>query len=242
MEHQTRFDLSAAIENWRTELATQPNLTAEVRRELETHLRDAITGFHQRGLNEEESFWLACRRIGQPQPLGEEFVKANPAAVWRERVFWMAIASLAVNSWTTVFYTFYTLFVYHREFFSPSSVTWFEWIASIFGRNIFIVCPVLVAAIWLARNKAQSFNLPTVISNQPKRVIIVALIFFVLSIRAANFLSNDFRIGGINHSQLLVAPFNFIFQIANESFWPLMLVGLIAWLLPSKNKKATKPA
>jgi len=101
MENQTRYDLNAAIENWRQELATQANLTAEVRRELETHLRDAIVGFQQRGLNDEESFWLARRRVGHPQQLDEEFVKANPVAVWRKRVLWMATAVLVVSLWTT---------------------------------------------------------------------------------------------------------------------------------------------
>ena len=80
MENQTRFNLNDAIENWRQELAAQASLTAEVRRELEAHLRDAIAGFQQHGLNDEESFSLARRRIGQPQQLSEEFVKANPAA------------------------------------------------------------------------------------------------------------------------------------------------------------------
>ena len=97
METQTRYDLNAAIESWHAELAAQAGLTAEVRRELETHLRDAIAGFQQRGLNDEESFWLACKRVGQPPLLGEEFVKSNPAAVWRERVFWMALACLAFS-------------------------------------------------------------------------------------------------------------------------------------------------
>jgi hypothetical protein len=90
MENQTRYDLNAAVENWRNELAAQPNLASDDRRELETHLRDTIAGFQQRGLNDEESFWLARRR-GQPQQLVEEFVKANPTAVWRERVFWVAL-------------------------------------------------------------------------------------------------------------------------------------------------------
>src|SRR5450631_2113639 len=89
METQTRYDLNAAIENWRNELAAQPNLAADDRRELETHLRDAIAGFQQRGLNDEESFWLARKRVGQPKQICEEFVKANPTAVWRERIFWL---------------------------------------------------------------------------------------------------------------------------------------------------------
>ncbi len=92
MENQTRFDLNAAIESWRQELAGQSNLASDDRRELEAHLRDSITEFRQRGLNEEESFWLARTRVGQPQPLSDEFVKADPAKVWRERVFWMWLA------------------------------------------------------------------------------------------------------------------------------------------------------
>jgi hypothetical protein len=88
------FNLEQSIENWRNELAAQPNLATDDRRELETHLRDAIAGFQQRGLNDEESFWLARRRVGQPQQLVEEFVKADPNQVWRERVFWMTVGVL----------------------------------------------------------------------------------------------------------------------------------------------------
>ena len=79
METRTRFDLSGAIEGWRKQLAAQPGLTADNRRELEAHLQDSIATLRQSGLTEEESFWLACRRAGQPQQLAEEFVKADPA-------------------------------------------------------------------------------------------------------------------------------------------------------------------
>jgi len=101
MENETRFDLSAAVENWRQELAAQAGLTAEVRRELEAHLRDAIAGFQQRGLSDDESFWLARRCVGQPQQLGEEFVKANPAAIWRERIMWIAVGTVGCYGLTT---------------------------------------------------------------------------------------------------------------------------------------------
>lgn len=91
MENETRFSLNIAIESWRSELAVQPNLASDDRLELETHLRDAVAGFQQCGLNDEESFWLARRRVGQPQQLGEEFVKINPTAVWREQMYWLAL-------------------------------------------------------------------------------------------------------------------------------------------------------
>src|SRR6266566_9681761 len=91
MENQAGYDLNAAIERWRLELAAQPNLALADQRELEAHLRDTVAELQRRGLNDEESFWLARRRVGQPQQLGEEFVKANPAKAWRERIFWMAL-------------------------------------------------------------------------------------------------------------------------------------------------------
>ena len=97
METQTRDDLNAAIENWRAELAAQDGLTAEVRRELETHLRDAIAGFQQCGLNDEESFWLACKRVGRPQQIAGEFLAPDPAKVWRQRLSWIFIGVLGIN-------------------------------------------------------------------------------------------------------------------------------------------------
>src|SRR5258708_21486201 len=108
MENQTRYDLNAAVENWRNELAVQPNLASDDRRELETHLRDLISEFRRKGLNDEESFWLARRRVGQPPQLGEEFVKADPAKVWRERVFWMVVAMFLIQlfSQTVSFFWF----------------------------------------------------------------------------------------------------------------------------------------
>ena len=75
MENQTRYDLNAAVENWRNELAAQPNLAPDDRRELETHLRDLISEFCRKGLSDEESFRLAREKIGQLRQIGKEFQK-----------------------------------------------------------------------------------------------------------------------------------------------------------------------
>jgi hypothetical protein len=92
MENQTRYNLTTAIENWREELAAQPDLTPDARRELETHLRDTVAELQRRGLNGEESFWLARRRIGRPHELAEEFVKTEPAKIIGKYLFWAALA------------------------------------------------------------------------------------------------------------------------------------------------------
>src|SRR5256885_1723670 len=98
MENQTGFNLNSAIQNWRQELTAQ-GLTAEARRELETHLHDCVAELQQRGLNAEESFWLARRRVGPPQGLSQEFAKADPVGVWRERLFWIILGVFAVQLW-----------------------------------------------------------------------------------------------------------------------------------------------
>ena len=103
MATQTRFDLNTAIETWRNELAAQPQLTPDDRRELERHLNDCVAELRGRGLGDEESFWLARRRVGQPQQLADEFKKVNPGSVWPERAFWMAVAlvgSYAFKIWS----------------------------------------------------------------------------------------------------------------------------------------------
>ena len=102
MENQAGYDLNAAIERWRLGLAAQPNLALADQRELEAHLRDTVAELQRRGLNDEESFWLARRRVGQPQQIADEFAKADPANGWRERLLWVATAFLAWRLWNGI--------------------------------------------------------------------------------------------------------------------------------------------
>jgi hypothetical protein len=121
MEIKTRFDLTAAVEIWREELASQSGLTPDNRRELEAHLCDTLAELRRRGLNDEESFWLARRRTGQPAQLAEEFVKTSPTEVWRMRVLWMAIG--LVGSY--VFMTWKDLLA---TWLDQDNYFWTEWL------------------------------------------------------------------------------------------------------------------
>jgi hypothetical protein len=86
MEDQARFDLNAAIDNWRNELVAQPTLASDDRRELETHLLDAIAGFRCKGLTESESFKSACERVGLLRQIGNEFQKNRTVKMTRHLV------------------------------------------------------------------------------------------------------------------------------------------------------------
>ena len=242
MENQTRFDLNAAIENWRQELAAQPNLASDDRRELETHLRDAIAGFQQRGLNDEESFWLARQRVGQPQQLGEEFVKANPAAVWRERVFWMAFAYVIFDLWKSLtgdLFSFTTNLAVKNHSNS---------ILHGLGYPIIFSCYSMLSillVVWFSLSLAQGgthkwrFSIGFIFNSR----IRFFFTFLTLSF-AAYFL------GMVN-----IWPGRLPFSITRSGFinmlcisffvqsgLPLAMVAVSAWLMPTQNRKSPKRA
>lgn len=89
------FDLNEAIAAWRCALGAGEACTAADLDELESHLREQADRLRAVGLSEEEAFAIACRRLGQPGPLCEEFAKADPAARWRCHLLWMLVGALA---------------------------------------------------------------------------------------------------------------------------------------------------
>jgi hypothetical protein len=258
MEHQPSFDLDAAIENWRAELAAQPGLTADNRLELETHLRDAITGFQQRGLNEEESFWLACKRVGQPPQLGEEFVKVNPAAVWRERIFWTALILLTIRLWSGIsqtawasFRTIATPYILNNHHFVSPFPDWIRFylplpsnidlVALLFSPisqmvfNFLSLLPVIGVALLLARGRlGQSFSWMQFFFRSRRRFLFFAVTFLSFYMLV---LGNSFFWFRDQPNTSLVITMSFI-----GLYYPIILVGLIAWLLPSQSQQASKHA
>jgi len=239
MENQTRYDLNAAVENWRNELAAQPNLASDDRRELETHLRDAIAGFQQRGLNDEESFWLARRRVGQPQQIGEEFVKADPAKAWRERIFWMALGIMVFWQLMQILHfalgiALYCLFPSLREFYVKSSF----WPTD---------AVVLIIGIALARGWfAQSMKLMWFLKNRLHLVSLALILTLLLSLTQTEFARESFVLNGHHPS---VVTWAWAPWLENVRYFLLVyLAHIVAPLIflvlffPAQNQKTPKRA
>jgi hypothetical protein len=89
METTTHFDLNQSIRMWRDTLAQSATMRTEELDELEHHLRDSIVQLRERQLTEEESFFIAARRLGGGEVLACEFAKVNPVRVWQSRLCWM---------------------------------------------------------------------------------------------------------------------------------------------------------
>src|SRR2546425_699453 len=88
------FNLDEKMTAWRQSLLARETFTPDRVRELEAHVRDAITGLTCKGLSEDEAFWIATRRLGPTEALAAEFEKADPGRLWRQRIFWMAFGLL----------------------------------------------------------------------------------------------------------------------------------------------------
>ncbi len=250
METRTRFDLGNAIQGWREELAAQPGLTPEEQRELETHLRDSVAGLRQRGLNDEDSFWLACRRVGHPQKLAEEFAKADPARVWRERVFWLAIGICAMRLWSGV--PIYLLErvrtgitnIFADNFFLPDWVLFYvpfrpQWMVEhvlhdgIFGALFRFVPLICLLALFAQGRMDRAVSALRFLFQSRRRFLVTAVAS--LGVYHAWEFSQVFQHAGRMTRGSETPPLGFLIQMGlANAIISAMLVGLIAWLMPAR--------
>ncbi len=237
MENQTHFDLNAAIEGWRQELAAQPNLASDDRRELETHLLDAIAGFQRRDLNDEESFWLARKRVGQPQQISEEFVKADPAKAWRERIFWMALGIIMFLLLTQTLTFAVGIALYHL----------FPGLHELYVKSGFwpTNAAVLIIGMALARGWfAQSLKLVWFLKNRFQLVALVIILALLLSITQTEFARENFVLNG-HHSSVVTWEWAPWIENARHFLWAYLAriaapIIFLVLFFPAQNQKTPK--
>jgi hypothetical protein len=109
MENRTELSIAESINNWKHQLLEKSNFTQDNINELESHLLDEIQALRKIGLNEEESFLVASKRIGTIEHLTSEFSKINRKVYLRNRILlvlkgmlafigFMAITELVTNT------------------------------------------------------------------------------------------------------------------------------------------------
>jgi hypothetical protein len=240
MEPQTRFNLNDAIRNWQQALAAQPGLAPECCLELESHLRDSIAKLQQRGLNEEESFWLARRRVGSPQKLSEEFDKANPARAWRERLFWMALALLIIRFWTEAWSTLIQVIGNFNRFLPEWVVfympLWFQHLArEVPGVGVFLALvfylPLILFVVAVARGHVSSHGFAALRCLLQHRLWFFVLTAMLLLGMEALWLA----VTGV----LAPGIQRFVWQqYCLRAVTSLGLVGVLVWFLPAESEHA----
>lgn len=71
------FDLERELSKWREQLLIGGIYSPTDVDELETHVLDAVDDLQERGLTQEEAFWVAVHRLGDVESLNMEFGKVG---------------------------------------------------------------------------------------------------------------------------------------------------------------------
>jgi len=88
------LDIEDQIQDWRRALSSEEVCNTADLDELELHLREEITNLTGTGLAPSEAFIVASQRLGDVNPLAQEFAKVNTNTVFRRRLLWMSIGIL----------------------------------------------------------------------------------------------------------------------------------------------------
>ena len=71
------FNLENEIWEWKKSLHKNPSLEDGYINELESHLRDLIEDYINKGMNEEEAFKKAKEELGEVENIGAEYFKTD---------------------------------------------------------------------------------------------------------------------------------------------------------------------
>ena len=112
-------------------------------------MRERVAEMLKQGLEQQEAFKAAVRQVGSPGELAPEFARENPFAVWRERLFWMALAGFAISVWGLLTNGLILWFVNSYRALVPTfPSTAFHFLAG--------QMPVLIVLVLLATGRLQS--------------------------------------------------------------------------------------
>jgi hypothetical protein len=85
------FDIQELIDKWTDRLKMSGNFTDSDCEELKSHLLDSVDQLKKTGLNEEEAFWVAKKRLGETDNWQDEFKEMNKGFIQMR----MSVALLA---------------------------------------------------------------------------------------------------------------------------------------------------
>ena len=85
MERNNEFNIQEQIDHWVSKIKSEPSFTESDSEELKSHFLDSIDKLKDTGLNDEEAFWVASRRIGTTVDWEEDYSQANNQIIQMRR-------------------------------------------------------------------------------------------------------------------------------------------------------------
>ncbi|MEN6306446.1 MAG: permease prefix domain 1-containing protein [Anaerohalosphaeraceae bacterium] len=228
------FRLEDAIENWKLQLNQHQTMTPSDIEELQIHLLEEIDTLMAAGLNQEEAFIVASRRIGSPGEISCEFAKINTAAIWKNRFFWMIIGILMLQ-----------IFSACGNFLGRGGALIGCQLVGWNALNTGIISAVIQIAVLLCL--LVGFYIAAVHFSIFRKIPKKTLIGIIIAVSALSFLINHLAGIGFN---VMIGRFYSAEQLGQFSLgcnysamglsvlWPVVWLLLLLWLLPGKTRSA----
>lgn len=212
------FDLQHSIDNYVQLIKGQGSTTSSDEAELTAHLYDACEDLMRHGLNEEEAFIIARRRLGDMEVLTEEYGKVNPSVstnkVW---AYILMGAGLISGAWKLLLliggYFYLTMFeTFNTSYITTVAVTTF---------NVLVIC-----LVWyiVKKKHAISVYLEEKMAKKPVSIVVLSYIPLILMMLIPRHISAEIS-SALNYPVYRVQS-----DIAQFSFYVLMF-GLAAGFL-----------
>lgn len=228
------FQLEIAIENWKQQLLQHQTMTAADMEELQIHLLEEMDALTATGLNQEEAFLIASRRIGNPNDISCEFAKINHVVIWKNRFFWMIIGILILQ----MFSSCAVFLARGGALIGCQLIGWNPLNAGVISAAIQIT---VLLCLFIA------FYIAVVPLSLLRKIPKKTLIGIIIAATALNFFLS--HAAGIGYN-VLIARFYSVEQLGQFSLgcsysamglsvlWPVVWLVLLLWLLPGKKRIA----
>ena len=179
MEINKKFNIQEKLEDWLKKIKSEPSFTEADSEELKSHLLDSIDQLKDTGLNDEEAFLIASRRIGTTVDWEDGYSQANNQVIQMRR-------SLLIFAGVLVYFCMYyfiestskllLIILLFADMYDYLAVNW----VSRYLMGVHFVFIVLFTCIYFMEKKTISF-----IENvklKPKHTLLLLLATIVFSI------------------------------------------------------------
>lgn len=212
-ERNFEFNIHDQINNWVVHLKSEPSITESDSEELKSHLLDLIDEFKKAGLDEEEAFWVASKRMGRSFEWRADYEEVNKPLIQMRRSLFILAGVLA-----------YFLLYYFIKFSSKLlfiglllqktdgyySINWvYRYLIGV--HFVFIL---FVLSIYLLEKKTVSFI--ENVKMKPKHTLFLLLTTIIFGITdtclypvAKNIMGQDFSLRSRLHHVLLYFDYSF---------------------------------
>lgn len=212
-ERYIEFNLHDQINNWVVHLKSEPSITESDSEELKSHLLDLIDEFKKTGLDEEEAFWVASKRMGSSFEWVADYEEVNKPLIQMRRSLFIFAGVLA-----------YFLLYYFIKFSSKLlfivlllqktdgyfSVNW----VSRYLIGVHFVFILFLVSIFLLEKKTIHFVENVKMKPKQTMFLLLTAIFFAITDTclypvAKNLMGQDFSLRSRLHHVLLYFDFSF---------------------------------